>query len=261
MPKGVEVRVLSAAHFLLHLFMWLFLFLFLAKSAFAQNSTELYIQYRTDYLYQRDQYQQNYTDYLNKKNVYLQYGTTSSEQDKINATKTLFLSRNSLLKAYLMTLRVNLDQYAGFSSNTTDIQAKLQDLEKWLDTQNQVIPNLNSSAGLANWAKTFNTQYVSIQTMSYTAIIQSQINLRLAILDQAKKLADNAQINWSDSYNTQSNQIKTLLQSAYDTTQKNQREDQYTDFYPEAKTYLDQSDSHLKSLIADLKSYLIKSAN
>jgi hypothetical protein len=246
---------------LLHLFMWLVLFLFLVKPVFAQSPTDLYTQYRTDYLYQRDQYQQNYTDYLNKKNIYLQYQTSNAEQDEINATKTVFLSRNSLLKAYLMTLRVALDQNSSYSSNTPDIQAKLQNLENWLDTQNQLIPNLNSATDLSNWAKTFNTQNVSIQALSYTAIVESQINLRLATLDQIQKLADTAQINWSDTYNSQSDQIKSLLQSAYNTTQKIQRQDKYTDFYPEAKKYLNQSDTRLDNLISDLKSYLIQKTN
>jgi hypothetical protein len=243
---------------LLHLFMWLVLFLFLIKPVFAQESTDLYTQYRTDYLYQRDQYQQNYSDYLNKKSIYLQYGTTSAQKDQNDATKIVFLSRNSLLKAYLMTLRVALDQNSNYSSNTANIQAKIQDLEKWLDTQNQLIPNLNSSADLSNWAKTFKTQNVSLQSWTTTAIIQSQINLRLLTLDEIKKLADTAQIDWSDTYNFQSDQIKSLLQLAYATSQRYQRIEEFSDFYPEAKIYLNQSDTHLKNLISDLRSYLIK---
>lgn len=237
------------------------LFLFLVKPVLAQNSTDLYTQYRTDYLYQRDQYQQNYTDYLNKKNVYLQYGTTSAEKDKITSTKAVFLSRNSLLKNYLMALRVALDQNSSYSTNTVDIQTNLKNLETWLEIQNQLIPNLNSSVEISDWAKTFKTKNVSVQTMIYTAIIQYQINLRLATLDNIKKLADTAQIDWTDTYNTQADQIKTLFPMAFALTQQSQREDEYSDFYPEAKEYLDQSDTKLKSLISDLKSYLIKKGN
>ncbi|MFA6007673.1 MAG: hypothetical protein WC784_03475 [Candidatus Shapirobacteria bacterium] len=241
--------------------MWLLLFLFLARPIFAQKFTDLYTQYRTDYLYQRDQYQQNYSNYLNKKNIYLQYGTTATEKDKIDATKAVFLSRNSLLKDYLMALRVALNQNSNYSDNTTDIQTKLQDNEKWLDTQNQLIPDLNSSIALSNWVQTFKTHHVSIQTIANTALLQYQINLRLNTLDNIEKLANSAQIDWTDTYNNQSETIKSLFSEAYALTQQVQREDEFTDFYPEAKDYLNQSDIKLKNLISDLRSYLVKKGN
>ena len=253
MPKGVEVQVLLAAQSLLHLIMWLILFLFLVKPVFAQDSTDLYTQYRTDYFFQRDLYQKDYLDYLNKKDTYAQYGSVTAEKDKISSTKNVFLSQNLMLKTYLMALRVTLPK-------NPEIQNKLQEWENWLSTQNQLIPNLNSTAALKNWANTFHSQYIPIQQQLYTGIIQSQIDRRLETLDKTKKLAQNANIEWSTDFSDKENKIKQSFQLAIDTSKQYQREDQFSDFYTEAKENLDQADIDLKSLISDLKSTIIKNA-
>lgn len=231
---------------------WFFLFLILlTKPVFAQNSPDLYTQYRTDYFYQRDLYQKDYLDYLNKKDTYAQYGSLTAEKDKINSTKNVFLSQNLMLKSYLMTLRVTLP-------NSPNRQNELQKLEDWLSTQNQEIPNLNSTVSLKDWAKTFRTQYVSIQKELYTSLIQSQIDRRLKTLAEVKILASSANIEWSSDFTDKENKIKQSFQLAIDTSNHSQREDQFSDFYPDAKDNLDQGDKYLRSLISDLKSTIIK---
>ena len=237
--------------FLLHSFMWLLLFLSLVKPVFAQDTPDLYIQYRTDYLYQRDLYQKDYLDYLNKKDTYAQYGSLTAEKDKITSTKNVFLSQNLMLKNYLMALRVTLP-------NSPSHQEKLQQWESWLSTQNQLIPNLNSTTSIRTWASTFHTQYIAIQQQLYSSLIQSQIDRRLNTLDEIKKLAQTAGVEWDYNFSDKENKVKQSFQDAIDTTQQNQRQDQFSDFYPEAKEFLDLADIYLRSLISDLKSTIIK---
>ena len=231
--------------------MWLLLFFIFIKPVFAQSSADFYTQYRTDYLFQRDLYQQNYSDYQNKKNIFTQYASLSAEKDKIIATKNVFLSQNSMLKSYLMALRVTLD-------GSTPYQEELKKWEDWLSTQNQLIPNLNSTPALKNWANTFNSQYVYIQSAFYSGLIQGQINRRLTTLSQMKDLATTAQIDWSN-FSDKENQINNNFQLALDTTKQNQRANYFSDFYPDAKEYLDNADSLIRSLLNDLKSLVIKS--
>jgi len=239
---------------LLHLFMFFLLFFLLITPVLAQDSPNLYTQYRTDYFFQRDQYQQNYQDYLNKKNVFAQYGTVTAEKDKITATKNLFLSRNSMLKSYLMTLRVSLP-------NNNDLQQKLKELEDWLDSQISVINSLSSSSDIKNWATTFQNKYPSIQNIFYTSLIQNQINLRQEILSDLRKLAQNSNTEWNSDFTQKSDQINNTLQQAWELTQKNQRQDRFDDFYPEAKNYLVQSSTSLHLLVSDLKSTIVKNNN
>ena len=247
----MEVRVLSAALFLLHLFMWLLLFLCLVKPALAQDSSDLYTQYRTDYFYQRDLYQKDYLDYLNKKDVYSQYGSLTAQNDKLNATKNVFLSQNLMLKTYLMALRTTL-------SESSDQQIEIQKLENWLSTQNELIPNLNNETAIKNWANTFRIQYIPIQTAIYTGLVQTQINQRTKLLLEIKKLAQTTKTNWSSDFSQKESQINQSFQLALEACRQNQREDQFSEFYPDAKENLDQADLYLKSLLSDLKSTVIK---
>lgn len=233
------------------IYMWFLFFLFLSQPVFAQDSPDLYAQYRTDYLYQRDLYQQNYTDYLNKKDTYAQYGSLDAEKDKIAATKNVFQSQNSLLKSYLMALRVTLN---GSSNN----QEELKKWEDWLSTQNQLVPNLNSTLALKNWANTFNSQYVYIQSAFYSGLIQGQINRRLTTLSQIKTLAQDAQIDWSNLTDKEKG-INDNFQLALDSTKQNQRLNYFSNFYPDAKEYLDLADLQIGNLLNDLKSLIIKS--
>ncbi|MFA5026230.1 MAG: hypothetical protein WC503_07025 [Candidatus Shapirobacteria bacterium] len=232
--------------------MWLLLFLLLTKPAFAQTtSPDLYTQYRTDYFFQRDLYQKDYIDYQNKSDTYNQYGSVTAQNDKIIATKTVFLSQNSMLKAYLMALRTTL-------GDSQSNQGELLKLENWLATQNQLIPNLNSTSALKNWAETFQVQYVFIQKELYTAIIQSQINRRIKTIDDVKKLADLAKVDWTSNFSEKENKIYQNFQLAIKNSQRNQRETVFSDFYFESKDSLNQADFYLKKIISDLKSIVIK---
>jgi hypothetical protein len=233
--------------------MWLLLFLFLAKPLFAQESTDLYTQYRTDYFHQRDLYQKDYLDYQNKKDTYAQYGSLTAQKDKITATKNVFLSQNLMLRSYLMALRVTLP-------DSPNRQQELQKWENWLSTQNQLIPSLNSDSAIKTWANTFYTQYIFIQSELYTGLVQSQIDRRQKTLNEIKKIAETAKIDWNSDFSDKENKINQSFQLAIETTQQNQRQDQFSNFYPDAKEYLDQADIYLRNLISDLKSTIIKNS-
>lgn len=227
------------------------LFLYLVKPVFAQDSPNLYTQYRTDYFFQRDNYQKDYLDYLNKKDTYAQFGTVTAEKDKITATKNVFLSQNLMIKAYLMALRVTLNDS---SAN----QIEIDKLENWLVTQNESIPDLNTTQSLQNWSETFKIQYVLIQQQIYTGLVQSQIDRRLKIMTDIKKLAQLANNEWSANYSDKEAKVYESFQSALKDTQKLQREDHFYNFYPDALDNLNQADIYLRSIISDLKSTVIK---
>jgi len=251
--------------------MWLLLFLLLAKPVFAQDSTDNYTKYRTDYLYQRDLYQKNYFDYLNKKDIYTQYRTLVSEKDKIDATKTVLFSRNLMLKSYFMALRVGLDKYKVMNSAETEKnQIEIKKWETWLDEQNLIIPNFNNNSDIQTWSRDFKKFYVEIQRTIYSGLAQSQINLRLQIQNDIESLANNIKNDpknqnysndWFASYPVKSDLITKSLQTAAQVCRRAQRGNTFSNFYPEVRIEINKTNNYLKSLITDLKSVAIKLNN
>jgi len=251
--------------------MWLLLFLFLTKPVFAQDSTDLFTQYRNDYFYQRDLYQKNYFNYLNTKDVYSQYRTLISEKDKIDSTKTVLFSRNLMLKSYFMALRVGLDKYKTINPSNTEIsQIENKKWEAWLDEQNLIIPNFNNLSDIKTWSTEFKSRYIEIQRSIYTSLTQSQINLRLQILADIKSLADNIRNDpknqnylddWYANYPVKSDLINKSLQSAAQLCNRTQRNKNFNNFYPEVIIEINRADGYLKNLITDLRSATIKLNN
>ncbi|MBP6989580.1 hypothetical protein KBB48_02300 [Candidatus Shapirobacteria bacterium] len=248
--------------------MWLLFFLFFVHPIHAQEQTDLYSQYRTDYLYQQSQYQKNYLDYLNKKDVYIQYRTISSEKDKIVATKNVLYSRNLMLKSYLMALRVGLDKYKSINPNDTEkSQIEIKKWEDWTDEQNLIIPNFNNTSDIQNWAKTFQSRYIEIQKVIYSGLTQANINLRLYNLNEIKLLADTIKSDqnnpdptndWFASYPVKSDLILKSFQNASTLRNQNQKGRFFSNFYPEVKVEINKADGYLKNLLTDLKSIAIK---
>ncbi len=260
--------------FLLHYFMWLIFvlfFLFNTSPIKAQTQSELFTQYRNDYLFLRDEYQKNYLDFLNKKNVYIQYRSITSEQDMIESTKAVLFSRNKMLKSFLMTLRVGLDKYKNSDlSKTGKIQVSLQKWEDWLDEQNLILPNFTNSADIKDWATTFKNRYLEIQTIYYQALTQAAINLRLYNLNEIKILADtiktdsqnnNFTENWFANFPVNSDLINKSLENANTIAQKPQKGKTFSNFFPEARVEILKADSYLKNILSDLKAVTIKFYN
>ena len=260
--------------FLLHYFMWLFFFLFFffnISPVKAQNQSELFSQYKNDYLFQRDEYQKNYLDYLNKKNVYIQYRSITSEKDMFESTKAVLFSRNKMLKSFLMALRVGLDKYKSINSlNTEKTQIQLSKWEDWLDEQNLIIPNYTNSTDLKNWATIFKSRYLEIQQTTYQALTQAGINLRLSNLNEIKLLADtiktdpknnNSTDDWFADFPIKSDLINASLESALTIAQKPQKAKTFMNFFPQVNIETQKADSYLKSLLSDLKAITIKIYN
>jgi len=102
-------------------------------------------QYRQDYSFQVAEYQKKYIDYIDKKEVYTKYRTITSEKDKIDAAKAALVARSSMLKSYLLALRVSLDTFKSSAPTTVSkIQIELSRWEDWCQEQNLIIGNLNS---------------------------------------------------------------------------------------------------------------------
>jgi len=254
--------------------MWLFLllfFLFNISPIKAQSQSELFTQYKNDYLYLRDEYQKNYLDYLNKKNVYIQYHSITSEKDMFESTKAVLFSRNKMLKSFLMALRVGLDKYKTSDPvNTEKNQIQLSKWEEWFDEQNLIIPNYTNSADIKNWVTTFKSRYLEIQQTTFRALTQAGVNLRLYNLNEIKLLANtikadpknnNFTDDWFASFPIKSDLIKSSLQSALTIAEKPQKGKTFSNFFPEVNVQNQKADSYLKSLLADLKAITIKFYN
>jgi hypothetical protein len=249
----------------------LFLFFFFASPIVAQNTGDLFTQYKTDYLFQKDEYQNNYLDYLNKKNVYIQYRTITSEKDKIQSTKNVLFSQNKMLKSFLMAIRVGLDKYENINPTDTEKhQIQIKKWEEWTDEQNLIIPNLNNSTDLQNWTTTFKSRYIEIQQVIYSALTQANINLRLYNLNEIKLLADIIRSNpkyasnsddWFANFSVRSDLINTSLQQASAIAQKPQRTKTFSNFYPDVRVEINRADTYIKSLLVDLKAVTIETNN
>jgi len=254
--------------------MWIFFILFFLFNPFpvkAQNQSELFSQYKNDYLFLRDEYQKNYLDYLNKKNVYIQYRSITSEKHMFESTKTVLFSRNKMLKSFLMALRVGLDKYKSINSlNTERTQIQLSKWEDWLDEQNLIIPNYTNSSDLKNWAATFKSRYIETQQAIYQALTQAGVNLRLYNLNEITLLANTIKVDpknnnltddWFADFPIKSDLINASLESAINISQKPQKAKTFTNFFPEVNIQTQKADSYLKSLLMDLKAITIKIYN
>jgi len=253
------------------MYLFFLLLLFIVSPVQAQDQVDLYSQYKSDYLFLQNEYQRNYLDYLNKKNVYIQYKTITSEKDKIESTKITLLSRNNMLKSFLMTLRVGLDKYKMMNPvDTQKYQIQLKKWEEWLDEQNLIIPNLENSIDISNWADTFKSRYIEIQQVIYTALTQSKVNLCLFNLNDINLLANAIKSDpentyftddWFANFPIKSDLITDSLRQAIAATQIPQTGRNFVDFYPEVRLQTNKADTYLKSLLVDLKSVTIKPSN
>jgi len=225
-------------------------------------------QYTQDYNFQVAEYQKRYIDYVDKKEVYTKYRTVSTEKDKITATKTALFSRNSMIKAYLITLRVSLDEFKKQNPTSTEkTQIELSRWEDWCAEQNLIIPNLNNQVDITNWLDTFKEKYILIQQVIYTALTQNQINQHLEILDLTKTLANDIKKDsktgtmlndWLSALPIKSDLVMSSLKTTTDLTQVKQLSSRFSNFYEEAKIELNRTNIYLTNMLSDLRAVAIK---
>ena len=248
----------------------LFLGLVMAQEATTSPvpTVSLINQYKTDYSFQVAEYQKKYIDYVDKKEVYTKYRTVSTEKDKTTAAKNALFARNSMLKSYLIALRVSLDEFKNQNPTTTQkTQIELSRWEDWCAEQNLIIPNLNSQQDITNWTETFSSQYITIQQIIYTALTQNQINQRLEILEQTKKLSENIKNDpktgtmlndWLSALPVKSDLVTASLKITTDLTQPKQITSKFNNFYSDAKVELNRTNNYLINMLSDLRAVAIK---
>ena len=225
-------------------------------------------QYTQDYNFQVAEYQKRYIDYVDKKEVYTKYRTVSTEKDKITATKTALFTRNIMIKSYLITLRVSLDEFKKQNPTSTEkTQIELSRWEDWCAEQNLIIPNLNNQVDITNWLDTFKEKYVLIQQVIYTALTQNQINQRLEILDLTKTLANDIKKDsktgtmlndWLSALPIKSDLVMSSLKTTTDLTQVKQLSGRFSNFYEETKIELNRTNIYLTNMLSDLRAVAIK---
>ncbi len=227
-------------------------------------SISLFQQYQSDYLYQYSLYQPVYLTYTEKKQTHTKYGTITTLQDKIDATKKALLTKNNVLYTYLIALRVHLDEYkTAYPTATEKNQIEIKKWEDWLNEQNTVVSSLNNDTDIARWAKDFKSKYILIQQTIYAALVQNQINQKTQTLDQIKAFIPEIQNlagvspenqNWFSSFPVKSDLITTSFQSALEIINTKQGYGKFTNNYPQAKNELNRATNYLQSIVNDLKS-------
>jgi hypothetical protein len=257
--------------------MWFLLLLFFIfaspihaqdASASAIPTSNPFPQYQQDYLYQYSLYQQAYIDYTNKKQIFAKYGTVTTQNDELLAAVTAINARSRVFKSYLMALRVMLDSYKSVNPDaTTAAQTSLSNWENWFGEQLAVVSAINNTHDLQLWVKNFQTKYTQIQQAIYTALVLDELNLRQLTLNQVQFLVSDMQTNshlkpdsqqWTQSFTDKSNLVSASLKDALSLTKKNQTLDHFSNFYPSAKTDLNQSKNYLIGIAGDLKLIIIK---
>jgi hypothetical protein len=229
----------------------------------------LFLQYQTDYLFQRDQYQSAYLDYTQKKEVYTKYGTITTQKDKIEATKVALISRNNMMRAYTIALRtkLNINKFID-PTDTEKVQIELSKWESWYDEQNSVIPALNNESDISKSSRDFQKKLISIQQFWYIALVQNEANLRLITLGDIQQLATTIQTSlqqsqpevqqWLTSLPIKSDLVNTSLSNAINLTTRQQDQTKFSNFYPSSKSELSKSNSYLLEMNNNLKSIITK---
>lgn len=232
------------------------------------SNDNLFTQYKNDYFFQRDLYTQIYINYQNKVQKNTQYGSVVTQKEKTDATKSVLISRNKMLKTYSVALRVLLDKYKNFNSTDTQkLQIQLSKWENWFDEQNTIVDALNNDSDINKWAQTFTDNYIQIQVDTTAALIQHEVNLKTAILENFKTLATEIQSKpeiyhpnqqWFNSLPVKYDLINKSLKNSLSYSQKPQN-NKFSDFYPDAKADLGIANGYITDVINDLKLIVSKS--
>lgn len=239
-----------------------------AQSAL-QTADTLFNQYKNDFLYNRDLYTQSYLNYQSKVQKNTQYGSVVTQKEKTDATKEVLVARSKMLKTYSMALRTLLDKYKNFNSTDTQkSQIALSKWESWFDEQNTIVTALNNDKDIDKWAQDFVTNYIQVQIDATSALIQHEVNLKTAILENVKTLASDVQSKpeiynpnqqWFNSLTVKYDLVTTSLKSSQSYFNRLKLNNKFSDFYPDAKADLGKANGYLTDIINDLKLIVSKS--
>jgi len=259
------------------------LFALLTKPTFAQESTpsaqiestqsaQLFDQYKKDYQFQVKTYQDSYSKYLSKKQINLQYGTATTKNDEFLSLKQATIDRNKMVKAYLMAIRVRLNEYkTNNPEETQKAQDNLSQTEQWLDEQNQKLDTISVSSGIETLANDFKEKYYNIQKFIYTALVDYRLNLNTQTLTEITDLRNIIQSQpqnldqnkiYYDEIESKSQSFLLSQQNAFNLTKKESVVPiKFLNFYPDATIELDNAKKYLSEIFADLKTIITKINN
>ncbi len=228
----------------------------------------LFQQYKTDFLFNRDVYNRAYLEYVNKKQVHTRYGTLITQKEKIEATKTALIARNTMLRTFLMAQRVQLGKYKSADPTDTEkFEIDIQKWEAWLLEQNSVVNSLITEEDLKNNTVEFKPKHIQIQQLSYNASLQHQVNYYSLLLAQVQTYAITIKSSGLKPEGEQpysEMQIKyDLVKQAFDAALATPKSASvnafaFNNFYPEGKRELDKAKRYLTELRQDLATLLIR---
>lgn len=263
--------------------MWFFvLFLLFTTPALAQDITprstpqetpaaipsptpvpNFFEQYKKDYLFQYDIYQQSYLKYVDKKRVWTRYGTITTQKEKFDASIEAITARNKAFKAYLLALRTMLDDYESVNpTNTEKYQIEISKWESWFEEQLSVVPSINNEKDLIRWVDDFKEKYIVIQQTIYSSLVQHEVNLRQLTLENIQSLGMDIKTSpqiqtesqqWVSTLAIKSDLVTTSLNNAIAFGQRSQSQNKFNNFYPSSKLELNQANNYLIEISADLK--------
>lgn len=228
---------------------------------------DLFGQYKTDFQYQQDLYQESYLKYIDKKQIHTKYGTITTQSDKDEATKNVLINRNDMLKAYLLALRVKLNFYITPETfyDTQKIKIEIYKWEDWLVEQDLIVNSLNNENDIQQWAKEFQNKYETIKQQINIALIQNELNLRYTALQTTKSLTDDVRIyknipkenqTWLTSVAIKTDQITSSLKKAKNIVSSYDSSNSYT----QSKKELINSTNYFYDIISILKAIIIQNS-
>lgn len=151
-------------------------FFFLAAPVFATSQ-----QAYSDYLYQFQQYRQNYSDFQVAQNAYLKFNTLQSQSQALTATKTMLSERDTLLHAYLLYLFERVGEQGGMTTvNRQLYQSLLTNELSFLETQSGLVSSINSIDDATSTSQQLEDHYEVLQATIdeiITGISLAQLNV------------------------------------------------------------------------------------
>ncbi|MFA6602511.1 MAG: hypothetical protein WCT01_01780 [Candidatus Shapirobacteria bacterium] len=229
---------------------------------------DLVAQYFTDLNFQQNQYQKDYLNYVAKSKVHTTYRTITTQKERLEATRSVLITRNNLLKTYLMYLRVLLTKHSVSSPTETErLQIELSKWEAYFDEQNSIVTSLNNESDISTWSADFASKYITVQQLLYTTLVQQEINQRTEVTAMLQTLTSQIQNSGKISTDTQwfsdlpikfDLVTQSLTKAAATSVTRQNNPTRFYNFYPDAKVELNKAKNYLTQIASDLKVIVIK---
>lgn len=124
-----------------------------------------------DYLYSYNQYRLADNNYVVAKNEYLTYGTLTSKQKALDATKSMLIARADVVRTYLLALSQTLLETKGVPAIDRDpITTTINTQVTWTEEQKSSIPSAGTLDDLVKISQKFEDKYPELEITFYTAL-------------------------------------------------------------------------------------------